>query len=210
MIGLELAGFGAFAPPVTALLDGSENDGTNLFGAGPIAFTSGWSALATVLTPNNAVAPDGTTTAARVLEDATTDRHGCFATPSITAGGTYTYSIYAKSITRRYLQLFIGANSGTGQVYAYFDLQSGAVTDSGIAANGGSTTIGTCTIAQAANGFWKCTMPGVLLNGATSAPYFQPMCSDVATFGAPLQFNNPSFAGNTSNGLYLWRPKVAL
>lgn len=209
MVGLELVGFGAFTPGGAVLLDGSESDGANLLLSGPAALTSGWNTLDATLTSNNAVAPNGATEAARILEQATTNRHGIYHQPSISAGDTRTYSAYAKSITRRYVQLLVAANSGTGTIYAYFDLLTGAVTASGIGVNSGTTTIGTPTIEAAVNGFWKCTVPGVRLNGTAALPFFQLMASDVGIHGAPLVSDSPSYAGNTSNGLHVWRPKVA-
>jgi len=190
-------------------LDGSESDGTTILNAGEANFTSGWSNLNGSLTANTAAGADGTTTAADFLENTNNSRHGTYATPTIGGGSTRTYSVYAKSITRRYMQMFIANNGGTAAaIYIYFDLQSGSVTDSAILINSGVTTLGTPTIEAGANGYWKCTAPGVKVNATDNTPYWQLMCSDVATYGAPLSSNSPSFTGNTSNGLRLWRPKV--
>ena len=190
-------------------LDGSESDGTNILFTGEANFTSGWSNLNGSLTANTAAGADGTTTAAYFLENTNNSRHGVYATPTIGGGNTRTYSIYAKSITRQYLQVIIANNAGTSaKIYAYFDLSGGTVTDSAILVNSGVTTLGTCTIEAGANGYWKCTLPGVKVNNTDNTPYWQLMCSDVATYGAPLSSDSPSFTGNTSNGLRLWRPKV--
>lgn len=191
-----------------SLLDGSESDGTNKLTGGEVDFTSGWSALASTLTANNALAPDGATTAARMLEDTSTGRHilyyygAFFLTPSAPA----TYSFYAKSITRRYIQL-IGAGTGGTLIYAYFDLQTGSVTDSG-SVNPSASTAVTATSCQAAvNGFYKCTLTGIVDDTSTNT-FFQACLSDVATYGSPLDSGSPSYAGNSSNGAYLWRPKM--
>jgi len=194
-----------YAAASGGLLDGSESDGTNLItDSGHLDF-SGWNTLNSTLTANNATAPDGTTTAARMLEDSSTGRHILYLTPGfITAGGTYTYSFYAKSITRRYFQLLV---AGSSKIYAYFDLQTGTVTDSGTANPDGSTAVISTNCEAGANGFYKCTLRGIC-DGTSTLPYFVPSLSDVATYGSPLDANSPSYAGNTSNGAYLWRPKM--
>lgn len=194
-----------------SLLDGSESDGTQLLGAGPAAITSGWSTLNATLTANAASDPGGGSTAATLRETVGgTVRHGIYHQPTITGGGTYTYSVYALSVTRRYLQILVTTSGGTAAtICAYFDLTGAAVTDSRIVKNSGTTTIGTPTIQAAVGGFYKCSIPGVLLNGTNTNPYFQIMCSDVATYGAPLEADSPGFVGNASNGLNIWRPKVA-
>lgn len=190
------------------LLDGSESDGTNLFTGGDLAFTSGWGALDVTKTANNATDPAGGSAAATVRESATTTRHGLYIQRAITAGAAYNWSIYAKSVTRQYMQLFLASSGGSTRIYAYFDLINGTVTDYGILSSSGSS-MGTPTIQAAVNGFYKCTMPSVVIDGTDANPYYQPMCSDNATYGGSLALNSPSFLGVAGNGLNLWRPKVA-
>lgn len=195
----------------SSLLDGTESDGTQLLGAGPAAITSGWTGLQATLTANAASDSGGGSTAATLRETAGGAlRHGIYHQPTITAGGTYTYSAYALAVSQNYLQILIATDSApTGVVCAYFDLSSGTVTDSRIVTNSGTTAIGTPTIQAAVGGFYKCTIPGVILNNTTATPYFQIMCSDVATYGTPLQADSPAYVGNASKGANIWRPKVA-
>lgn len=192
-----------------SLLDGSESDGTNLItDAGQLDFSGSWGALNATLTPNNALAPNGATAAARILEDSATGRHGAYLYfYGITVGGTQTYSFYAKAITRQYLQIIIGG-SGNAKIYAYYDLLGGTVTNSGTESPDGSTVVSGTSCAAAQNGFYKCTLTGIVDAGSV-AVFFQGMASDVSTYGSPLDSGSPSFAGNTSNGVYLWRPKIA-
>jgi len=194
-----------FVPGSAPLLDGSESDGTNKLDAPTAAFSSNWNTSNATFVDDIDTAPDGTTTGARLLETAVTDRHilyniGYF----ITAGASVTYSVYAKMITRRYLQVMV-ANSS--RLYAYFDLQTGTVTDSGTVSPDGSTNLSATSCQAAVNGYYKCTITGIL-DASTTQPYFQFGLSDVATYGAPLSSDSPSYLGNTSNGAYLWRPKV--
>lgn len=213
MPGLELIGFAGLSIPTggSALLDGSEADGTNrITDSTWLNFSAGWGVLGATLTANNAVAPDGATTAARLLESVDDARHGLYiADPGmIVAGNAHTYSIYVKSITRRYFVLMV-AGGGGAKVYVYFDLQTGAVTDSGTVAPSGGTAVVSSSIAEAVNGFYKCSMRAIV-DGTSDGPFVQPMLSNVATYGAPLDSNSPQYAGNTAQGAYLWRPKVVV
>lgn len=207
MTGLELIGFGAFTPAGSSLLDGSEADGTNILSGGLLDFSSSWGTLNVSLTPNNGLAPNGATEAAQMLETAANDRHGIYASVSfsITAGGSYIWSVYAKAITRRYLQIAV---AGSGKIYAYFDLLTGVVTTSGTLTPDGATVVSAVNCQAAVNGFYKCSLAGIV-DGVSATPFLQYMTSDVGTYGAPLSSDSPSFTGNTSNGVYLWRPKVA-
>lgn len=210
MPGLELIGFAGLSIPTgSALLDGSEADGTNLLTGGQVDFTSQWTTINATLTANNQVASDGNTTAARFLEAATSDRHGVYILPTITANTTYSFSVYAKQNTRRYLQIYIVGAGAAGAVAAYFDLQSGAVTDSGVITAGTGTSIGTPTIAAAVNGYYKCTIPTFKINNTDTGAYVQLMGSTTSTqAGSSITSGNPSYAGSTSAGLDLWRPKL--
>ncbi len=196
------------AGAAASLLDGSESDGTNLLGAGPAAFTSGWSTLDATLTANAASDPAGGSAAATVRETSGAPRrHGIYRQPSFTAGTSHTYSVYALSVTRQYMVLFVAGSASSAKLYAYFDVINGTVTDSGILNSSGSS-IGTPTIEAAVGGFFKCSIPSAVVDSSSGNPYLQYMCSDVATYGAPLESDNPQFAGSTSTGLNLWRPKV--
>lgn len=191
-----------------SLLDGSESDGTNQLTGGQSLFTSDWGSVEATLTPSNAVAPNGATEAARLLETTANDRHiiygSAFYLPS--AGASFTYSVYAKAINRQYIQLMVGSGAAT-RVYAYFDLINGTVTDSGFVSGSGGTAVSATSIQAAVNGFYKCSMT-MIYDGSTSVLTPQIDLSDVATFGAPLSANSPQYTGNASNGAYLWRAKV--
>lgn len=191
---------------------GSASDPANIFTGGFENFTAGWPTLDGTLTANNATAPNGATEAARFLESATTERHGIYSVPAITATNTHTLSVYAKPITRQYIQIYLVTFSGpVSAISVYFDLVNGTVTDSDIVSNdSGIVAYGTPTIQAAANGFYNCTIPNWVLNNSTSNVYVQLMSSDVGTFASPLSSNSPSYLGNTSNGAYWWRPRLVV
>ena len=194
-----------YAAAAGGLLDGSESDGTNLLSGGQLDFTSGWGGLGGTLTANNALAPDGTTTAARFLEDTTNDRHGTeiYLLFLLSTSTQYKFSFYAKQITTRYIQLAAfgsGTNSGP---YAFFDLQTGTVSSSGTNNPDGATNFSSATCQAAVNGYYKCTVIGTV-DSTSSAVYFKLYGSSSGSGTV----NFPTYTGNTSNGFNFWRPKI--
>ncbi len=204
MPGLELIGFDGISLPIgAALLDGSEADGTNTL-AGGVGLTSGWTAGQATLATAVSTAPDGTTTAATITEDNASSRHFIYQlSTSIT--GQFTVSAYFKDISRRYVCLHATDGGGFGYVYVYADLQTGAITDSGA---GGTGSVSSTAIAAAANGFYKVTLIGQCVAGASQI-YAIPCLADRGTqAGGSLDSNCPSYAGDGAKKAYIWRPKL--
>ncbi len=195
-----------YAAAASGGLDGSESDGTNKYDASEALF-GGWATYESTLTTNAGNSPAGTTTAASLLETVNNDRHIAWApSKDVISGTAYTYSIYLKSITRRYAQVLVYGQSSP-KIYAYFDLQTGTVTDTGMVSPDGSSAISSTNCEVGANGFYKCTLRGIL-DGTSSVTNLQVSLSDVATYGANVTAGAPYYVGSTSNGAYLWRPKM--
>jgi hypothetical protein len=188
------------------LLDGSESDGTNLITTGGAGMTADWTPLNTTLTNATTTAPDGTTTASSLIENSADNRHILYRQPySGSFNINRTFSIYAKDGTRRYLQLMVAGSTGIfPKAVVYADLQTGVITDS--EALYGATVV-SAAIHAAVNGFWKVEMV-FNLNSSSDNPYVLPALSNVPTYGAPLVADSPSYAGDGTSRLYLWRPKL--
>lgn len=199
-----MPGFGAFTAS-SGLLDGSEADGTQLL-VGNAAMTSDWLTSEATLTASAVLAPNGATDGATAVENTNNTRHIVYQQrSSLTADATFRASVYAKFNTRRYMQLQWSSDNGTaGNALAYFDLQTGAVTDTEI--TGGAQSVANATISAAVNGYYKCSVD-VRLSATTTAGYFILSLSNVGTYGAPLDSDCPTYTG-TSSGIYLWRPKL--
>lgn len=194
--------------PSVSLLDGSESDGTNLLlTSGNKMLAADWDGANTVDTQDAEVAPDGTTTAMFVKENSANDAHIIFQLRlgAYTADSFIRFSVYAKMNGRRYLQMLSTNASAGGDNYAYFDLQTGTVTDSGVL-NGAQTTTNV-SIEAALNGYYKCSAEMRNSASATNS-YFIFSLSNVGTYGAPLASNRPSYAGDNTSGIYMWRAKV--
>ena len=93
-----------------------------------------WTKVSVTVTPNTGNAPNNTQTADTVLSSAGTS--GKYFSQFFTSisGKSYTYSMYAKQDTGRYLQLTPvggGVFPITAQTYVNFDLQTGTVSSAG-------------------------------------------------------------------------------
>jgi hypothetical protein len=191
--------------PASALLDGSEADGTNIFTGAP-GLTADWNATNATLTTGALLSPDGTTNAANLVENSSTARHDV--QQQTPFGGAFVadaarWSVYAKQGSRRYLNFSLYIASAY-RLHVFADLQTGTITDSGST----GLTISNQTIAAAVNGFWKVSvdldlspLPSTLENG-----YFIYRISDVST-GSDAEI---TYAGNGSGNIYLWRPKLVV
>ncbi len=88
-----------------------------------------WDKYNTTITANNAVAPDGTTSADRlVLSGTSADSRSIYKTaPIVTATTTVTFSTFVKYVDKQYIQLVF--SGGFSLQFANFDLINGTVTN---------------------------------------------------------------------------------
>ena len=141
---------------------------------------------------NQSGAPDGTSTATKVLETGGTAFHRTFALMFFSSGSTYTQSVYAKSIGGRALQLTLGA-SAFGGIHVNFDLENGAV-----GSNVGYTS---ASITDAGNGWYRCV-------ATTTASQSYGTDSSIVSVTSPTSGRLESFAGDTSKGLLVFGHQV--
>lgn len=203
-LGLGLIGFGAGASSGggSPLLDGSESDGTNLL-SGNAGMTSGWSSYAGSLTNAATTAPNGLMEASKLVESATSNVQGVLGVASFTADSVLRFSCYSKPAERTHLVLSLQQSSGTpATALVYFDLTSGIF--EGESLNEGVQSATNKTIAAAGGGFNKYSVDIRLAADNTSVYVaIYPLDSY-----PPVLMNFPSYAGNGSSGIYLWRPKL--
>ncbi len=196
-------GFGAFTAS-SAVLNGSESDGTNIATSGFPGLTTGWTSENVTLTAAATTAPDGATTAASIVENSSDARHIVYYVHTGAAIGTFTASVYLKAFGRRYAVLQL-ADDGDNSASLYVDLQDGIITDTEVKNTG---SISSTSIATGANGFFKVTVQGSLGGGETGDRYLIIGLSNVSTYGAPLQLDLPQYTGDGTSGVYAWRPKL--
>ena len=143
-----------------------------------------WTKAQTTVTANATTAPDGTTTADKLLETAVTNVHGVYATFTYVSGATYTASVYAKAAERSWI--YLGADTSAAES-VFFDLSTGSVGNQGTGYVGSIQSVG--------DGWYRCT---VVITQATALPpnYF--------VVGVATANNTASYAGNATSGVFIW------
>lgn len=174
--------------PVGLLLDPSRVN--QLLYSQALDTGASWSLQSATISANAATAPDGTTTADKLVEAAVTDAHNVHQVPaSAPSDNTLaTLSAFVKvSDTRTFCQLVIARKDGT-YARAWFNLSTGATAtlNASAAASG---------IVKLINGWYRVWMSAdVLSGGSTVTGYICVASAD----------NTDSYAGDITKGLYVW------
>lgn len=134
-------------------------------------------------------APDGTMTADKIVETATTSPHTIVQAKSVTSGTPYTLSVHAKAAGRTMMRMTEG-NTLTSQ--AWFDLQNGVV--AGVTGNGSPSA----SIKPLGDGWYRCSL--TYTTGAS-----QTVAN--AQWGPSTGYGDFSYAGDITKGIYTWGAK---
>jgi hypothetical protein len=147
-----------------------------------------WTKANSSITANTIIAPDGTLTGDKLVEDTTTGEHTMLRSLNYTSGVAYTLSCYVKAGGQNFVVLqFSSAFSGAGLVTrAWFNLSNGTV---GTLANSP-----TASIVPVGNGWYRCSITKTA--GATGAS------NTVIT--ACNADNSVSYTGDGFSGIYIW------
>jgi hypothetical protein len=170
----------------------------------PYDFTvSAWDDVlgTSTVTANAILAPDGTTTADAMKEDGTTGNHRLGTSTShatIASGATWTWSIYVKPGTKTHVRLQANDSTFAGRVSCHFQL-TGAGTV-GTSSTNGSATFTSATISAEANGFYRCTLTGIISTFTAMTFYI---------FAADNNVNDIDYTGSSGSTTFgLWGMKV--
>lgn len=147
-----------------------------------------WVNTGTTVGANATTAPDGTMTADRLIETATTADHMMTFTAAVTAGQPYTWSLFVKADTRRRLRLMFPAAQFSANERATFDVVSDSIPS--------STGGGAPTITPVGNGWDRITLTGACTTSG-SAVLTVYMMPDTGT-------TSTSYAGSTANDIFIW------
>lgn len=163
-----------------------EEESTNLFTYSEAFDNAAWVKGYCTIAANSGVAPDGTTTADKLVETVDNQQHYVNQTKAIPSGTTYTFSVFAKASGRNWLLLWNQYPASK----AWFDLSNGVV---------GTTTgvVGT-EITYYGNGWYRCSMTCTSNNSAIGYHEIHTATADNVT----------TFAGNTSNGILMWGAQI--
>jgi hypothetical protein len=170
-----------------AVLGGSARP--NLLTNGSAFDTAAWTKLGATVEVDAAAAPDGTTTADKLVESAATAEHYVDQGVSVTARA-YTFSAYAKAAGRDRIVLRAGAFGTAGPQQAAFTL-----TGAGAFATLAGAPV--CSIIALPDGWYRCA--AVLTATSAQASSFRVhVYNGVAV----------SYAGDGASGVYVWDARL--
>jgi hypothetical protein len=156
------------------------------------------------ITADNETAPDGTTTADTLEDNATNSSHRLLYASSSTqipGSTTFTLSVFLKKGTHDYAYIGFRDGSTTNRyIAAAFDLDLGTAGDT--FNPGGGTLVGS-TITSVGNGWYRCSVTGALSGTTNSTPNVIIGMTTAATGISLGGFLANSYIG-TGTTLYVW------
>jgi hypothetical protein len=162
-----------------------EESRTNLLTYSEDASNAAWTKLDTTVVTNTIVAPDGTLTGDKLVENTSNTVHAFYQSSSFTASTTYTASFYLKASGRTLADVAFQTTLLSGGS-ASFDLSAGTVTSQGANATARITAVG--------NGWYRCSTTVTAAN--TVSAQVQIILRDAG--------GNSSYTGNGFSGVFLW------
>lgn len=143
-----------------------------------------WAKTNASVTTNTAVAPDGATTADKLVEDSTTSIHRLNGTASVSAGVVYTTTVFVKASGRTFLYMNAGAMHAAQST---FNLSTGTVA---------ATAQGSAAIISVGDGWYRCSVTGTAATTQSTQVFFQINNAGIAT--------DTSYTGDGTSGILLW------
>ena len=151
-----------------------------------------WTKTNATITANTVVAPDGTLTGDKLVEDTNTGSHQLVRSISFVSGTTYSLTFYAKASERNRVNLQFPSSAFTSPLNVNFDLLNGTV----ISAAAGATA----SIVNVGNGWYRCQASATatvtitansviirLIESGTTASYTGDGYSGIFIWGAQLE-----------------------
>lgn len=146
-----------------------------------------WSKSGVTITANTTVAPNGTTTASKLVEDGFLVTYGVY--KGITTGFRYSHSIYAKKGERDWIK-FNCIHGGNASVW--FNLANGTI--------GTNNSTGIPSIENVGNGWYRCIVNNT--DHSVAASFYSVM---------PSTNNNvETYTGTIGSGIFIWGAQLDL
>jgi hypothetical protein len=150
-------------------------------------FQTTWTVTRSSISADATVAPDGTLTSDKLVEDTTASNTHFISQNLTTAVSAYTFSVYLKAAGRNFGRLIL--SDGTSFFTAYFDLSTGTVgTVSGTGATAAITSVG--------NGWYRCSVSATTV--ASSAGGANVNIRTATANGTDI------YTGNGTSGFFIW------
>jgi hypothetical protein len=169
-----------------------EEQRTNLLTYSEQFDNAAWTKTRSSITANTIVAPDGTLTGDKLVENTDNNTH-LFNRGGITisANTTHTLSIFLKKGERDKFSFSFYNNTVTQQYAGEVDLAAGTITGSALI----GTPTGSASIQSVGNGWYRATI-SVLLDAVSTTAVVQFNLEDAS--------GNTSYTGNGYSGIYIW------
>jgi hypothetical protein len=163
--------------------------------------SANWNRDFSSVTANNVVAPDGTLTAATLVEDTSSNFHLTYP-PGISSGAAiYTASIYLKQAGRQYVAVQIYINGASSRYTVLFDLSNGSFVASN---NVGSPTNTSYAITPVGNGWYRVSVTAEQTSSSTVGIAIGSSNSSLPPYASGF----PTYTGNGWNAIYFWGAQV--
>jgi hypothetical protein len=178
--------------PVTGESQGllRENQATNLLTYSEQFDNAAWLKSNATITSNTVIAPDGTLTGDKLVENTANAAHFIYSgSQAFVSGTSYTLSVYAKKGERQYLVLQLPSAAFSSASNATFDLDSATFN-----LGAGSPT---ASITDVGNGVYRCSITKTATSSASSNGAFI-----YVTNSASATIN--AYTGDGTSGIYIW------
>jgi hypothetical protein len=162
--------------------------------------TTAWAANRGTISSNTTVAPDGTTTADRFVENTAIGVHGPVQTPVTTSAAAWTASGFFKAGSRSVIVMrFQDYSTGLDGVGAEFNLSTGTISSPAVVV--GAFTSPSATISNVGGGWYRCTVTGTANTAQCS--FRVEACTTTGGFSAVF-FGGSSYTGDGASYFDSW------
>jgi hypothetical protein len=171
-----------------------EPAGTNVWLRSDEFDAAAWTKAQATIDADDAAAPDGTTTADKLVESTDAGVH----TVEQALGGSPTddeysvISVHAKADERERIWMSLTGKDGSTVATARYDLVAGGI--AAVSSGGSLTTL--AAIRDAGDGWYRCILAGDVLTGGSTPSGLIGLVDDS---------NQTSYTGDGTSGVHLWR-----
>jgi hypothetical protein len=151
-----------------------------------------WFKLAATVAADAAIAPDGTSTADKLVATAVAGFHGTAINANVTSGVSYILTFYVKAA--EYSKFYI-AEGNSGAYSCAYDLAAGTA-----GTPGGTYTDKSASITNVGNGWYRCQLKFTATVTQTSAVSVM----GYPNTGATLNNFGAQYTGNGTSGIFIW------
>jgi hypothetical protein len=152
-----------------------------------------WAKTGATIDATQYTAPNGTLTADRLIETATTAIHRVIQSATFTSGVSFKAAVYVKAAERNFARL--GVSGGAAGLAVAINLTTGAL--SSVVDTFGNYTGVTAAASDVGNGWWLLSLTATRASGGSDSGAVSVGASDALTASG-------SYAGDGASGIYIW------